>query len=692
MASSSSPQPTPGTARVLAWLLGAVVAAYVVWTLPGVRPDTGFDVRFDGLLQGGAYVLVALAAVAGARHRAGASLAWWTVAGAVALRAVGFVLALSFVSVGRPLAHPSIADAAWILAGLALLAGVALRLHELAPRLSRLAVLDGVAASLLSLGLVAGALAGPIESLTAPGTPRGTIEVNIGYPVLDAALLVAASALVTAPTGRRRRADLLLVAGIVVLVLVDVSYFIVLAGGSWRPGTLLATFSMLSTVLVTLAVWSAPTVGATRRRRRLGEFPETTAAPTLVLPIVIALLAVLGLITSGAVGGSDPSMLFYGAAVTVAMARGALTLRSDRRAAGLVIDATTLDVRRFQALVEASNDFIGMADAEGHVLYVNPGGRHLLGIPPDRDVATLSVADLVPGHGPTAFATRWPLLLERGSWEGEAEVVPLDGGKPIPIAISTFVVYDPETGQPMALATIQRDMRELKRQENAFRDIADQRARLLTRLVQAQEDERAQIAANVHDDSLQTLAVVDLRLSMLRRRLSGLDAGALETLDEVQQSVSAAADRLRHLLFDLEPPARDGGLGESLDRGADYVFADSDTTWQVTGQRDLVLSEAERVTVYRVAMEAMVNARKHADARRVVVELAQDTDAVTVTVRDDGCGLVLDGTHERPGHKGLASMRDRAEIAGGRLEIRALPDRGTEVRLSLPTLSPGPPG
>ena len=69
-----------------------------------------------------------------------------------------------------------------------------------------------------------------------------------------------------------------------------------------------------------------------------------------------------------------------------------LTLREDRREATLVIGAASEDLRRFQALVEASNDFIGIADLTGAVVYINPAGRRMIGIAPDRDVTTLTVA------------------------------------------------------------------------------------------------------------------------------------------------------------------------------------------------------------------------------------------------------------------------------------------------------------
>lgn len=672
------------TARPLACVVAGLVLTYVVWTVPGVRPDTpGFRVLLDGVLQGAAYTLVAVLAAVWATRRPPSIPAAWSVVAALGLRALGFVLALTFLSIGEPLPYPSVADLAWVGSSLMLLVAVVLRIRDLAPRLPLLVALDALAASLLLVGAAIHVLRDPILTLTeTPGVVSDSIAFNLVYPLLDVALLVALAALVSAGRGRLRPADWLAVAGITGSAVVDVTYFVLLAEGLWRPGNLLAGFSLLSTGMLALAVGLAPR-RTTSPRRLLGQLPEETPAPGVAIPATMVAIAVLGL-TFTSVSQSAGATVAYVAGALVAVVRGVTTFGNDRDAATTVLGLATTDLRRFQALVEASADLIGMADARGNIVYLNPGGRRLLGVPPDRDVRTMTVAEVVPGTGTASFARRWPVLLERGSWKGESELVPVDGSPPVPVAISTFVMRDPDTGQPFGLATIQRDIRDIRRQEAALRDVADQRARLLSRLVRAQEAERSQIASDVHDDSVQALAVVDLRMGVLRRRIAQTAPELLDTVDDVQQAVSGATDRLRHLLFDLESPAREAGLRTALTTAAEVVFADTDVVWQVTGDEDLGLGDAERITAYRVAMEAMVNARKHADARHVTTTLSRGVEELVVTVTDDGRGIRPDDERERPGHQGLASMRDRALVAGGELRVTPGTDGGTEVRLSLP--------
>ncbi len=675
--------------RALQYVVGVLVVAFTVWTVPGVRPAPGFEPWLDGFLQGASYVLIAVLAVLWGAAAPTSVPAARSVAAALVLRALGFGLTLAFLSLGEPLPYASVADLAWVGSSLLLILAVVLRVRDLAPRLPALVVLDALGASLLLLGAVIIVLLDPVRQLTeAPGVSADSVALNLIYPVIDVAMLIAVAALVSVGRHALTAADRLAAVGIVGYVVVDVAYFALLAAGQWRPGNPLVALSVVSTLVLALAVAAAPA----RRHdsgRLVGELPAPTPAPGVAIPATMVGLAVLGLSLTtfthaDYAAHSVSATLAFVAAAGVAVARGVKTFSDDRSAASSMIDIATTDLRRFQALVEASTDLIGMADSEGNIVYVNPSGRRLLAMDEGQDVRSLSVAAVAPGVGEASFAKRWPVLLQTGFWEGQAELQPLDGSAPIPVAISTFVMRDPDTGRPFGLATIQRDVREQQRQEAALRDIADQRARLLNRLVQAQEAERAQIAADVHDDSVQALAVVDLRMGALRRRAARSAPELVETVDDVQMAVSAATDRLRHLLFDLESPGQELGLRAALTAAADVVFADTDVDWQVVGADDLRLGDAERITAYRVAREAMVNARKHADPEHVTIALAREVGALVVSVSDDGRGFTAGSTEDRRGHLGLAAMRDRASVAGGDLRITVPETGGTVVRLSLP--------
>lgn len=361
---------------------------------------------------------------------------------------------------------------------------------------------------------------------------------------------------------------------------------------------------------------------------------------------------------------------------------------STQRATERAFRTTWAELQRFRALVEASSDFVAMATLDGSVLYVNPAGRAMGGLAPDADVTGTKVADYLTPEGLEAWiGVEQPAIREQGHWEGVSTLRDRKGGPPIHVAIASFLMYD-ERHEPFALATVRRDITERITHENALRELMVQREELLARLVRAQAEERAEIARDVHDDTVQVLTAVDLRLGLLRRRLDQEAPGLSDVLDPVADSVALATDRLRALLFSLEPPDLAAGLAAALRSAGDEIFRDTPTRFAVDGGAEPPGIDSTRSTAFRIAREAMINVRKHADAATVQVTVTGRHGGLEVSIADDGVGLGPGPVRSSPGHHGLTSMRDRADVAGGTWEIRARPEGGTEVVFWLPI---GPP-
>lgn len=223
-----------------------------------------------------------------------------------------------------------------------------------------------------------------------------------------------------------------------------------------------------------------------------------------------------------------------------------------------------------------------------------------------------------------------------------------------------------------------------------LRVLTEARPRALSeRLVEAQDDERARIAADVHDDSIQALAAVDLRLGALRNRLRARAPEEAAGVEAVMDAVHGASVRLRHLLFELETPVLDASLTDGLRDAAAQVFEDGDVAWSVEERGRAPLPQQVRVSAYRIAREAMVNARKHARAGHVTVTVDATERGVQVQVVDDGRGVDRTAS-ARSGrrHSGVVAMRDRALASGGWWRSRPGPGgTGTAVSFFLPVLA-----
>ncbi len=330
---------------------------------------------------------------------------------------------------------------------------------------------------------------------------------------------------------------------------------------------------------------------------------------------------------------------------TVWVAQDVTELRSAEQA----LRAANAELLRFKVLVEACPEFIAIAALDGTVLYVNPPGRAMVGIPDDVDVSTTRIADYLTEEGlERSLQVEQPAVIAHGSWEGESTLRDLRGGPAIPVQIASFLIRDPETGEPFGLATVQRDLSDRVAAEEALRDLAEQRRHLLTRLVDAQDAERAHIAAEVHDDSVQSLAAVDLRLGLLARRIAADAPHLLEYVEPLRATVSEATDRLRTLLFDLTPVDLDHGLAAALRETAREIFDDSSTAVDVATEPEVgragVLPVPTLRVAHRIAREALINARKHARAHLVRVTVRRRDGGLEVCVRDDGIGI-----RDRPG-------------------------------------------
>lgn len=212
-----------------------------------------------------------------------------------------------------------------------------------------------------------------------------------------------------------------------------------------------------------------------------------------------------------------------------------------------------------------------------------------------------------------------------------------------------------------------------------------ERRRLLAHLVQAQESERRRIAAEIHDDSIQVVTALAMRLGMLAAKAT--DPATRSMAQESERTAQVAIARLRSLLFELRPPALEhNGLVPALQELRLRFRQDWDFEWSLESDLEEEPPVAVRIVLFRVAQEALTNARKHARATTVQVRVSGVDGGVRLEVVDDGAGFDPDDRGaSRAGHLGLVSMRERVELASGWWEIESVPGAGTTVRAWVPT-------
>ena len=211
--------------------------------------------------------------------------------------------------------------------------------------------------------------------------------------------------------------------------------------------------------------------------------------------------------------------------------------------------------------------------------------------------------------------------------------------------------------------------------------LESERAGTAKAVLSAQESERARVARDLHDEVNQALTAVSLRLAATAE---GAPPELAAELAETQRLAGQAMQELLGLARELRPAALDDhGLIPAL-RTQVRLFGERlgiDATLAADGPRPL-LGEIEQLVAYRVVQEALSNVARHAHATRVNVSVRGCNAAqVKVSIIDDGVGL--SPQHMRDGGAGLVGMRERALLAGGRLDVVATPGGGTTIELTV---------
>jgi signal transduction histidine kinase len=222
--------------------------------------------------------------------------------------------------------------------------------------------------------------------------------------------------------------------------------------------------------------------------------------------------------------------------------------------------------------------------------------------------------------------------------------------------------------------------------------LATARKRLLDRTVQAREEERIRLAAELHDGPIQRLTGVAYTADLSRRRLARADlAGGRQLLESLEDDIRGEVAALRQVMATLRPPALDEwGLSAALSDYARTFQQQTGITCSVQVSLPERLAKAHETVLYRVAQEALTNVAKHAKARRVWVTLQFSQGLVRLQVGDDGTGFATThpadplGDHLGLNHFGLASMRQQLEMAGGSWQVHSRPGQGTTVTAILP--------
>lgn len=359
-------------------------------------------------------------------------------------------------------------------------------------------------------------------------------------------------------------------------------------------------------------------------------------------------------------------------------------------------DQLTLTLTLAIAALGANRGSVMMTDPEAEILRI----RAAVGLPAEAAERAVPFGEGIAGW---VAAHNQPLVLHGDvadpRFEGSDPTIesslslPLSVGQRV-LGVLNLVRQPGErfTDDDLRLASSLADMAaiaiEKARLYAALREREERVSALLGAAINAQEQERRRLAADIHDGFLQDLSALFLSAEAARMHLARSEVpDAAAKIAEIQEMVRQEVEQLREYIFEVRPVSLDEiGLGPTLRSLVDRIAAahslEGSCHWPADAAR---LSDAVETILYRTAQEAVRNVAKHAQATWFSVLLELGEGEVTLRVLDDGRGFDPETEFaSSKGHYGIATMRERVELAGGRFDIGPRRDRGTEVVAVIP--------
>jgi signal transduction histidine kinase len=220
-----------------------------------------------------------------------------------------------------------------------------------------------------------------------------------------------------------------------------------------------------------------------------------------------------------------------------------------------------------------------------------------------------------------------------------------------------------------------------------YQDVVDERERM----IDAQEEARKKLARDLHDGPTQSVSAIAMRVNLAQRILMKDPKAAGEELARIEELARRTTKEIRHMLFTLRPLVLESqGLVAALQSMADKIRETYSQNVIISVEQNILTNfeVGKQGVVFFIVEEAVTNARKHARAEHIWVNLRSfEKEMALLEVRDDGVGFdvaAVNRSYDQRGSLGMVNLRERTELVNGVMNIQSSSGKGTRVQVYIP--------
>ncbi len=362
---------------------------------------------------------------------------------------------------------------------------------------------------------------------------------------------------------------------------------------------------------------------------------------------------------------------------------GTLLDITESRRAG---EALKESEEKYRNLIETAHDLIWSLNAEGRITFINEAAHRLYGYSPEELIGK-SIAEVIsPEHAATdPDLCRQSVVQDEGTVNYETTLIKRDG-TPVVLSTNTVVLRD-DTGRVLGVVATSKDITAYRHAVEALKASSKRLRNLSLKLSLIEERERRKIAAELHDQIGQNLALAKIKLGELGAS-PALSAELVKSAGFVRELIDTSIQYTRSLTAELSSPLLyELGLEAAVQELAEQVHAKYGLRIDFQKEGDSApLAEKILIVLHKAVRELLVNVIKHARADKVTLSVRSCETDIKVTIEDNGIGFdvsKLDAPGKETGF-GLFNIRERLESIGGQFTIESRPAHGTRIFLAVP--------